>query len=127
MRKFAKTILTGRAVMPENPRARRLAPPTPEYFPTLGKQFYPNNSILFQKIGKQRPPKSSSSSKTKKTAVTKTRSSSSESASSMSESEEKEKPIPKKLTTAEKKKAAEKSIFSDSDSGGYVVLFCFFT
>ena len=47
VRKFAKTILTGRAVMPENPRARRLAPPTPEYFPTLGKQFYPNNSILF--------------------------------------------------------------------------------
>ena len=48
VRKFAKTILTGRAVMPENPRARRLAPPTPEYFPTLGKQFYPNNSILFR-------------------------------------------------------------------------------
>ena len=34
--------------MPENPRARRLPPPTPEYFPTLGKQFYPNNSILFR-------------------------------------------------------------------------------
>ena len=33
--------------MPENPRARRLAPPTPEYFPTLGKQFYPNNTLFF--------------------------------------------------------------------------------
>merc|ERR1711860_390630 len=61
---------------------------------------------------KGRPKKNQAS--TKKTNTVLTRSSSSESLSSMSEVEDK-KPK-KKMTTAEAKAAAQRSIFSDSDS-----------